>query len=163
MLGSSGKQARNIEAQLLTYLGEPKTPPSQCFPVDVQTTKPRDESAGSDVQHTETIQFPMNLPHIVFAWMYKNNRQHFDQFFMGSCTTPQSRRAFWKELSARQDPRLTQHSMKKRTGWDSAAIPLSLHGDAVPVLGVGKSNTRSFDAYSLQSIFPAAPPSQSKC
>jgi len=42
--------------------------------------------------------------------------------------------------------------MAERQGWERHAIPLALHGDAVPVLGVGKSATRSLDAYSMHGI-----------
>ena len=33
------------------------------------------------------------------------------------------------------------------------AVPISLHGDGVPVFGVGKSSTVTFDTYSIQSLF----------
>ena len=37
--------------------------------------------------------------------------------------------------------------------WTSNAIPLSLHGDGVPVIQVGKAGAKTFDAYSIQSIW----------
>ena len=66
-LGNWGAAPNNIEQQLLTFLGEPRTPPYQCFPVTVATTKARVQSGESQVQYTEDIQFPMLLPHVLFC------------------------------------------------------------------------------------------------
>ena len=52
----------------------------------------------------------------------------------------------------RRDPRIKRHPMCAHSSWTSKCIPLSLHGDAVPCVGVGRSNTKSFDIYSMQGL-----------
>ena len=42
--------------------------------------------------------------------------------------------------------------MASRDNWSSCAIPVSLHGDAVPAVGVGRASSKSFDVYSMQGI-----------
>eukprot|EP00972_Heterocapsa_arctica_P083287 12272700-Heterocapsa_arctica.AAC.1 len=42
--------------------------------------------------------------------------------------------------------------MARRADWATLAVPMALHGDAVPVLAVGKAGTKSLDVFSWQSI-----------
>ena len=42
--------------------------------------------------------------------------------------------------------------MKSRPNWASLACPISIHGDGVPCVGVGKAGSKSFDVYSYQGI-----------
>ena len=55
-------------------------------------------------------------------------------------------------MEARGDPRLLQHPMKSRSHWKRTHVPLSLHGDAVPVTKVGKAGTKSMDVYSTSGL-----------
>lgn len=151
-LGNFGKQPGNVQTQLITYLGSPSTPPCHYHQVPVTILKQRTASSGEDAVAT-SIDFPIFLPHVLFSWMYANDKERFSSLFLGACADDHSRKEFWRELSERGDPRLTAHPMTRRNNWQSSAIPLSLHGDGVPVLQVGKSGTRSFDAYSIQSLF----------
>ena len=43
--------------------------------------------------------------------------------------------------------------MRKQANWMRTVIPVSFHGDGVPVLQVGKANAKSLEVYSIQSIF----------
>ena len=43
--------------------------------------------------------------------------------------------------------------MLQQKNWMRTVIPISVHGDGVPVLQVGKANTKSLEVYSFQSIF----------
>ena len=59
-------------------------------------------------------------------------------------------RRFWGAVS--EDPLLVNHPMKSVDDWESRAIPLSFHGDGVPVTGVAKSWGRSMIMYSVSSM-----------
>ena len=41
--------------------------------------------------------------------------------------------------------------------WRSTCIPISFHGDAVPVISVGKPGTKSLDTYSMQGLLASGP------
>ena len=59
----------------------------------------------------------------------------------------------WISNQERKDPRLLGHPMTKMRNWAQKAIPLSLHGDGVPVVKVGKPGSESFETYSMQSLW----------
>ena len=42
--------------------------------------------------------------------------------------------------------------MCTRPGWRRSAIPILLHGDAVPVVNVGRTGTKSLDCISWRSL-----------
>ena len=59
---------------------------------------------------------------------------------------------FWSEVIRRQDPRMKEHPMCAKADWMRRAIPIVIHGDAVPVVKVGKPGTKSFDCLSWASL-----------
>ena len=152
-LGNWGQQPGNVQVQLLSWLGAPSTPPCMMHKVPVLVTKSRAGVAASSGADGQEIDFPVLLPHVLFAWLYDNHRDRFNKLFLGACPRKADVGAFWKEMSKRKDPRLEGHPMRARPDWNTHAIPLSLHGDGVPVLQVGKSGAKSFEVYSLQSLF----------
>ena len=89
----------------------------------------------------------------MFHFYYHNHRSRFDQLFLGSYTDPKLREDFWTELEQRGDKRLENHWVKNCRNWKTNTIPISLHGDAVPVFKVGKAGTESYDVYSMQSCW----------
>ena len=89
-----------------------------------------------------------------FSWYYDHNRTRFNSFFLGD-RTKEDISSFWRTLEDRRDPRLEGHPVKSNPAWRELAVPLAIHGDAVPVLQIGRSGTKSYDAYSLQSLSSA--------
>ena len=83
-------------------------------------------------------------------FLFVNFRNVFNDIFLGGSTSKV--REFWQGVIARKDPRLRFHPMCQRANWMDRAIPIAIHGDAVPCIAVGRSGTRSFEAYSWQSI-----------
>ena len=100
--------------------------------------------------------FPIFLPHEIFSWYFHNDRQRFDKLFLSE-TTPLERKQFWQELKARRDPRLDNHPMTAGENWEENTVGISIHGDGIPVLGVGKVETRSLNDFSIQSLFSSGP------
>lgn len=58
--------------------------------------------------------------------------------------------AFWRAMVG--TPLFQNHPVQHREGFRNLAIPISLHTDAVPVVGVGKSWQKSMDCYSWSSL-----------
>ena len=57
--------------------------------------------------------------------------------------------AFWNSL--RDMPLLENHCVKGRRNWTNLCIPISLHGDGVPIVGVGRSWSKSLEILSWAS------------
>lgn len=149
-LGNHGKHSGDCNRELQGFLGEPTFPAPLLHQVPLSITKPK---AGEEAQQTKD--FPIFLPHVLFSHFYNTDRALFERLFLGRYSDASSVEGFWEELERRGDPRLLGHPMKKLQGWKSTMIPISLHGDGVPVLQVGKANSKSLDVLSIQSIFNA--------
>ena len=114
--------------------------------VTFQTHKP---STGETF--TKDVDFPVLLPHQIFAHLHQVHPLLFKKLYMGDCNDQGMHtklEEFWTTVQASQDPRLDGHPMKSIPRWQQRPLPLSLHGDAVPVDKVGKAGTKSMDVYS---------------
>ena len=76
----------------------------------------------------------MILPHILFASIYRSYKDTWQKVI---CPSTAAVTAFWKEMVGSGNPNLTPE-LKKKTTFRSHCIPLCLHGDGVPVSGIGK-------------------------
>ena len=101
----------------------------------------------------------MMLPHEVFAHWYSKDRAAFNDIFMGGKIgeDPATVEGFWREVIRRRDPRIKNHEMANREDWLRRAIPISLHGDAVPVIRPGKAGSKSLDVFSFMGILGGGP------
>lgn len=59
-------------------------------------------------------------------------------------------RDFWHQM--RGTPAMANHPVLERADFDTRCVPLSIHGDGVPVSGVGKAWSQSVDAFSWRSM-----------
>ena len=148
-IGSWGRFHGNMSRDILSFLGDLETPTPFMAKIDLQITKPK--PGEPDVQE---VSFPFMLPHDTFNWIYEKYPSRFTQLFYGDTDDHGGRlESFWRGVIERKDPRLKRHCMCERPGWPRLAIPYSVHGDAVPAVGIGRTNTKSYDVYSFQGIF----------
>ena len=146
-LGTDGKHESSIKRDLIIMLGEPNfcEPHVQMTPMKV--LKPKAE----DVAEIQDVEFPIWLPHKYLAWLYANHSGVFKELFLDGDESCGSLEDFWSETISRRDPRLEGHDFSKREGnWKRCGVPISLHADAVPCIGIGKPHTRSYPVYSMQ-------------
>lgn len=90
------------------------------------------------------------LPHEYFACMYEDSQQWKSKIL------PQEEQleAFWNAFE--HHPTLTGHPIKKKQHWKRTVLPLLLHGDEVPVTGIGKVWSRSVLSFSWMSMLCSA-------
>ena len=50
------------------------------------------------------------------------------------------------------NPQLNDHPVLLRESWKKKAIPLCIHGDGVPLTGLGKSWSKFMDVFTVSSI-----------
>ena len=87
------------------------------------------------------------LPHVWFATMFQKYPHAFKQRV---CPSRAKLLAFWNEME--DHPQMNGHPMRDRPNWRSCCIPLSIHGDGVPVTGCGKSWAKTWDIFSWMSL-----------
>ena len=89
----------------------------------------------------------MLLPHEMFAAIFKHYPEQFRQRILPDTTRLHE---FWDEMQSH--PQMLGHPVQERTDYKNKCIPISLHGDGVPVAGVGKAWHKSMDAWSWCSL-----------
>jgi hypothetical protein len=88
------------------------------------------------------VENAMLLPHLVFAALFEESPQAFqDHLLPGG---PQQVTAFWESMS--DHPALVAHPMLDVADWKHVMVPLSIHGDGVPVTGTGRSWAKGVEA-----------------
>ena len=86
------------------------------------------------------------LPHEWFSAMYDNQQAWRTCILQDDSKLPQ----FWNLFE--KHPCMQQHPVKRRRNFKNLAIPISMHGDEVPVVGVGKIWARSALSFSWCSL-----------
>lgn len=155
-LGSWGRISGNIAKELRNMIGEPALPQPVMHDLNSKIEKPR-----LRMPTVRRSPFGFMLPHVMFSFLFNNQKSTFMQKMAGVTESISNMgdklETFWREVVKRKDPRIIRHPMCLRTGWMRRAIPLVIHGDAVPVIRVGKPGTRSLDCISFQSLLAFGP------
>lgn len=88
------------------------------------------------------------MPHLVWSEMYESNAEMFRKVMIPSGSRQIA--DFWNSIEGH--PALKDHPMMSTPDWNNMCIPLSIHGDGVPVVGVGKSWAKGVETYSWTSL-----------
>ena len=129
-LGSSGTHPRNMYQQMVALCDASMLPDGFVFTVPWKDGCPRGYV---------TMAQTMLLPHELFACMYK----HYPKAWKKRMVPDNGElRQFWEEMA--EHPNMQGHPVQDRIcnrnrSWMDLAVPLTLHGDGVPVTGVGKA------------------------
>lgn len=87
------------------------------------------------------------LPHELFSHLY---HQHPDEFRRRILPSTEKLQNFWREMQLH--PQLRDHPLTGREDYWRKCVPISFHGDAVPVKGLGKKWQNGATFYSWTSI-----------
>jgi hypothetical protein len=143
-LGCKGKHPNNCAQNLrnaITTLDYQRVP--------MQVMVPLADSSGAN---PTMMAQEMLLPHVWFSIMFNS---YYSSFCEKICANREQISEFWR--SQRGSPRMQGHPVTSRTGYMRRCIPIRLHGDGVPVTGVGKSWSKCADVYSWCSVFATGP------
>lgn len=86
------------------------------------------------------------MPHEYFAAMFEDEHQ-WKKTVLPDATKLQ---LFWE--SFQHHPAMENHPLKRKAHWKETTVPILLHGDEVPVVGVGKIWSRSAMSLSWMSL-----------
>ena len=152
--GMSKIRTGNIHRDLMKCLGNPSIPQPCIVQVPMVLSKP-----GTSMAQQGNVEFPIMLPHEMLAYYYNQHNSTFYKLYMGTEGSAGDGRTaledFWTSVETVGDPRLHHHPMKQKPDWKTTYIPMALHGDAVPVIKVGKAGTKSFDVTSISPLMAA--------
>lgn len=87
------------------------------------------------------------LPHELFATIAA---EYQTTWFKSICPDQSNLETFWE--TAVNHPLLHDHPVLHREHWRRYAVPIALHGDGVPVVGIGKAWTKLLNVFSWFSL-----------
>ena len=138
-LGAEGKYPNNVRSQLYDhYLNATRV--SEPTPVSMPMMSLNQELNARTQQH-------IYFPHVVFSSIY---HQYPGAFKENICPSMEALQNFWAEVE--NSPQMLNHPIRDVDNFRTRAIPISLHGDGVPVSGIGKTWGKSLDVYSWNSL-----------
>ena len=134
-IGSSGNQPQNCNRDLLKWAAKPKLADAA---VDIEVHY--QVSQNMIVPAVQKI----ILPHAAFSVIYHNFKQAFTTRMCGGDLANPER--FWNSM--RDHPAYESHPVSQMSAAQrSKCVPVTFHGDGVPVMGVGKCWGRSADVF----------------
>lgn len=156
VLGHSASELPELEA--LANLGSRGVNPSKAtqdlikklVPTNIIRSPvmvPLKKDRGEDFESMKQYFF---LPHILFASIYEHYPRIWNTRILPQ---PSSLPAWWSSMKDTQFS--VAHKSKMKDNWDRWAIPISIHGDGVGVVGVGKPWQKTKVYYSWQSMVGA--------
>lgn len=135
-IGGKGRWAGNLFRDLEAQLGQPvlSRPLTVQFPM-------------KDNGVTSLTEQSVLLPHVLFSDIYHK----FPATWRSSiCPSLDELNKFWDEMDTH--PGMAGNPLLHRPGYKRSVVPLKLHGDGVPVTGVGKSWCKMMDIFSWTSV-----------
>ena len=137
-LGANGRFPANMERDLEARLKP--SPFSSCIAHIALPFK-----SNFQIKWTDTS---VLLPHEVFATLFSLHPAKFIESLLGSSVSRTTN--FWAAMKGH--PSMEYHPELRDQAIASKTIPISLHGDAVPVAGIGKSWSKSVEIVSWRSM-----------
>ena len=133
-IGAGGEQPQNCFRDLMRKLEHNVRLPH------AYTAKVPFKKLGDTTQH-------FLLPHELFAALYT---EHPAAFRHSLLPNPDDVPAWWDAVQ--EHPQMQRHPVKDRADYKTRCLPLALHGDDVPVHGIGKGWTSKLTVFSWCSL-----------
>lgn len=140
-LGSFGAHANNCHRDLVAKLEEPKLCEASSLDLPLKL------KSGTTTRKQRAF-----WPHEVFASIF---RDYPDSWQTRICPGQEAVTAFWEQMSGSEV--YATHPVRLRATHRSHAVPISIHGDGVPVTGRGKKWCKFADIFSWTSMLAYGP------
>ena len=113
--------------------------------VPAKVKPPINDLTGAEICSADV---PLFEPHATMATLYEHPQKNiFNERILPDVDELER---FWNAME--DNPQLKDHPVRARRDWKRRAIPLVLHGDGVPLTGLGKSRTKFMDVFSISSL-----------
>jgi len=120
-------------------LVQPPTLQAELVPVPMKSKQRR----GYEIQDVAFID-----PHVTFARCFEC-KDIWQEMFLPD---EDALEYFWNEQLRAGSPRLQNNPMTSVANWKRTFVPVFMHGDGCPVVGVGKSWGKSMDSFNWGSV-----------
>lgn len=141
-LGAEGAYVGNLHRDLQRALQQPRL----CQPLLVQLPLKEDSVQGWRMEQQHML-----LPHEIFSSLF---HEYPDAFRAYMAPSSEAISEWWAAVDGSQQFR--EHPCRERPTLRTRGVPLSLHGDGVPIVGVGTSASKSMDVISFTSLLATA-------
>lgn len=133
------KYARNLDRSIAALMAKEADLPSP-FEVSIPMKGQVDQVPSAAIL----------LPHEMFAAFYEKTTSWTSSVLPDSSSIQK----FWQAFQ--HHPMMAGHPIKEKPDWHATTVPIGIHGDEVPVMGVGKIWCRSVLAFSWFSLLASA-------
>ena len=133
---------QNMHHQLVNSIGKHNLPTPHSFLAPLTHKVIGDFSRAVD----------MILPHELFAAIYHCYKKAWVNRI---CPSRARVEKFWESVNG--TTQFLTHPVRLRPNFRSHCIPLSIHGDGTPVVGIGKAWGKLLDIWSWQSLLVSGP------
>ncbi|CAE7398625.1 unnamed protein product [Symbiodinium sp. CCMP2592] len=137
---------QDIHSTLQEHGEEPTSSTSQRVEPNIavaETYKAKLHFANPAGEHTQEVL----LPHELFASMFEHENE---AFFRNVASDEGTRTKFWDRMRSHSHPAWENHPLLHRN--IKKAIPISVHGDEVPIAGIGKQWSKKLVNVSWASL-----------
>ena len=157
---SDGKSMPDLDS--LAALGGHGSSPQNCFRDLMRKLEPdlalaRSYNAKLPFKEIGPTNQEFLLPHEMFASIY----EQFPDAWQHSLLPEQTELPKWWEAVA-SHPQMVRHPVRDRSDYKQRCLPLLLHGDDVPVHGIGKGWTSKLTVFSWCSVLALDKSTRSK-
>ena len=141
-LGSNGRHPNNMNSELQRKLAPVDLPRGQPMQIPLAAKN----SEGHDV--FKMARQELMLPHELFTSIYAH---YPDAWRKRICPSKGALEEFWTSIEA--SPTMANHPIRAVSNYKTRAVPILVHGDGVPVTGVGRAWGKSLEILSWCSAF----------
>ena len=141
-LGSNGDYPQNMHRPLMNSIGKHNLPTPHSFLAPLTHKVIGDFNRSVD----------MILPHELFSSVYHCYKKAWVNRI---CPSRARVEKFWESVNG--TVQFMTHPVRLRPNFRSHCIPLSIHGDGTPVVGIGKAWGKLLDIWSWQSLLVSGP------
>jgi len=134
-LGSHGRHSHNMHRDLMLQV-EPQVKLPEPFYAQMKFAGPHGEA-------TQAIL----LPHELFASLFHDYKKGWNNSIVDDVSKLEE---FWAGVAGH--PQMVGHPVRDREGYQRLAVPLGLHGDGVPITGLGKGWVKLSLVFSWTSL-----------
>lgn len=134
-IGTNGTYPNKCHADLMA-----KAEKISCLPDPFRISMPFAPPVGEFMQG-------ILLPHEMFSAMY---HQYPNTFKKSVLNSEDALKSFWNSVA--QHPQMHAHPLKDIQHYKTTCIPIALHGDGVPIVGLGKGWSRVMTLFSWYSL-----------
>ena len=132
--------------KVLAGIGTGGTHKNKCH-ADLMAKVERMSKLPSPFRVTIPFKQPLGEAPEMFSSLFHNYQETWKRSVVPS---DKALRAFWTDVD--MHPQMRQHPIKDKANYKTTTVPIAIHGDGVPIVGLGKGWSRVMTLFSWYSL-----------